>query len=283
MRSVVIVALASVLALAGAAVLASMLTSSPVIASSSSTGQGTAGQSMRDESGAVEAPDAQGTPTDQTVPPDPDSLAQQEAGQGAAGSGSGGPTSAQQATAANPAVLDDLLLRTNEARAAHQVAPLLVDATLEAQAAQWARQMAETGLYEHSDLDRLTSIMNAGPFGAVGENIHAPERQCSAAPTCEHVSAQPTSGTLHVDWMASPTHRINVLDGRWDRAGFGVFCAADGRMWAVALFASSVPTINEPILPNVNDAAFSFDDAGYTCLGEQRANNPSWRHPVGMP
>lgn len=178
---------------------------------------------------------------------------------------------------------EDVVRLTNEARIRNGQAELALDAQLSAAAQEWAETMASAGDYQHSGVDRLTSIMEAGTFGAVGENIHAPERQCSAGPSCTHVSAQPTSGTLHVDWLASSSHRQNMLDGRWDRVGVGVFCGVDGRVWAVSLFASSTPTIDQPILPpGTLTAPLEFNDAGYTCTGEFRESNPSWRHPVTL-
>jgi len=278
---VVVVALTSILAIVGAAFLASALTKSPVTVKSLAPATTSpkvsfddAGDAPLPAASAGEAPlgesPRQGEGTDGPFESDAEVAESSGASVGETASGP-----------ASSLMLDDLLLLSNQTRAAYQMGPLESDPLLAAEAAIWARQMAETARYEHSDVARLSSIMSSGGFGAIGENIHAPERQCIAAPSCSHVMAQPTSGTLHVDWMRSPSHRINLLDGRWDRAGFGAFCAADGRVWAVALFASSTPTLNEPIAPPTAVPELALDDAGFTCPGVQRPSNPSWRHPVG--
>lgn len=181
-------------------------------------------------------------------------------------------------------LVSDVVARTNMVRASYQAGPLTVDPELSRAASQWASEMLETGTYQHSSDERLLGIMNTGAFGAVGENLHAPERQCAAAPSCDHPFADPTSGTLVVDWMRSPSHRLNMLDLRWDRIGVGVACSPDGRLWAAVLYASSTPTTTQPELPVVGPGAEPvLQDDGYTCRGHYRDANPKWQHPVSVP
>ena len=181
-------------------------------------------------------------------------------------------------------MLRDIVERTNLVRAAYAVSPVQDDPDLALAAQAWADTMLESGTYQHSSDDRLVQVMNSGGFGALGENLHAPERQCQAAPTCEHPFANPTSGTLLVDWFRSPSHHGNMLDARWDRIGVGVACAPDGRVWAAVLYASSTPTNSEPVGPSTLPVEEPvLVDNGYTCSGEFRDTNPKWQHPTVFP
>ncbi len=117
----------------------------------------------------------------------------------------------------------DLFVRLNAERAARHLPALHADAGLSAAARAWSQEMSRTG-FRHSNLSRLFS----GRFDFVGENI-AWARGTGVA-----------AGTIHRNWMHSDGHRENILARAYDAVGIGVYCAADGTMWATENFGRSV-------------------------------------------
>ena len=64
----------------------------------------------------------------------------------------------------------------------------------------------------------------------------------------EHIGTGPagvTSGSMHVAWMKSTTHRVNLLAPNLEVVGVGVYCAPDGSLWVTQNFGrfpgSSLP------------------------------------------
>jgi len=168
----------------------------------------------------------------------------------------------------------------NSERVLRGAVPLVQDQNLTAAAREWSLAMQVSG-YAHSSPDRLRMVMENGGFGSLGENIHAPERQCTAASPCESLAAQPTSGVLVFDWMNSTEHRDNLMDPRWTSVGAGVSCTPDGRMWAVMLFArphGAAPA--DPAHGSLIEPIASWVNGGYECSGQVREHNPAWVHPA---
>jgi len=114
----------------------------------------------------------------------------------------------------------DYLDRLNAERAARGLHALAWDDSLSAYAANWSREMAASG-FRHSNIGSLLD----GRFGLVGENIATGR------------GAGVTAGVLHVSWMRSDGHRTNMLSPGFDVVGIGVYCAADGTMFATQVFA----------------------------------------------
>ncbi len=113
----------------------------------------------------------------------------------------------------------DLLRRVNAERQARGIAPLTLDARLSTFAQGWSATMPVSG-FRHSDIRRLFE----GRFNLVGENI----AWASGGST--------TAGVIHVMWMQSTGHRENMLNPAYDTIGIGVYCAANGTMWATQNF-----------------------------------------------
>ncbi len=176
-----------------------------------------------------------------------------------------------------PTVADDVITRLNAERAAAGLPELVVDPYLVEEASLWSEQMTRNG-YTHSSQERLVELSGRIGAGGMAENLHAPEVQCAAAISCEVPEAHPTSGVLHVDWMRSSSHRSTLLDPAWGRVGVGVYCDADGRMWATALFAApaGVGVSGTDVVPYREPTVAGND--GMTCGGFTRQHNPEWRH-----
>jgi uncharacterized protein YkwD len=87
----------------------------------------------------------------------------------------------------------------------------------------WSRSMADTGRLEHQDMQQVLGREDVRGFVGLGENIFT-----SSGPV--------PAGVLHVGWMRSDGHRVNVLNPGWNRLGVGVFCAPDGSVWAAQEF-----------------------------------------------
>lgn len=98
----------------------------------------------------------------------------------------------------------------NQARAQHGVRPLRIDLRLEAAARAKSRAMLRTGTFAHGNFARrLSSFRARGPY--FGENL--------AWGVGSHGSAAGVVGM----WLASPTHRANLLRRNFQRVGLGVY------------------------------------------------------------
>jgi uncharacterized protein YkwD len=113
----------------------------------------------------------------------------------------------------------DLLNRMNDERAARGLGPLAWNASLATYAANWSRTMGTSNLH-HSNIGAL---LGASTFDYVGENIATGSKGV-------------TAGALHVAWMHSQEHRDNILSPGFQSVGIGVYCAANGSMWATTEF-----------------------------------------------
>jgi uncharacterized protein YkwD len=117
----------------------------------------------------------------------------------------------------------DYLDRLNAERQARGLHALAWDPGLAQYATDWSRYMSTNG-FGHSNLGNL---LNGGRFGLVGENIASGGRGVSA-------------GSLHVAWMHSDGHRANMLSPAYDLVGIGVYCTADGSMFATTSFGRTM-------------------------------------------
>lgn len=126
------------------------------------------------------------------------------------------------AAACMPAEERTFLDRTNALRTSQGLRTLAEHDALTAKAEDWARHMAATGTLAHS---KLSAGLEGVAWTAVAENVGV------SVPTGD------TLLTLHEALAASPTHRRNMLDGRFTHMGVGVARSADGRVWVAEVFA----------------------------------------------
>jgi uncharacterized protein YkwD len=131
----------------------------------------------------------------------------------------------EEATRAEPtAPADALLAMVNAARNSEGLPPVTADARLAAVAQAHAEAMHSTRRVAHDSgsgtpLDRVTAANLS--FAAIGENVaHASD-----------------AAHAHRALWASPSHRSNLLDTRFDAIGIGVARDEDGTLWVCELFA----------------------------------------------
>jgi uncharacterized protein YkwD len=109
----------------------------------------------------------------------------------------------------------DFFGRINSLRSSIGAAGLAADASLNNYARWWARQMAITGDFAHSNISSLL-----GPWTIVGENIgYGP-------------SVSPVFSAL----VNSPSHYANMVDTRFTAIGVGVYVDASGYLWTAHIF-----------------------------------------------
>ncbi len=98
----------------------------------------------------------------------------------------------------------------NQARAQHGVAPLRIDYRLEAAARAKSRSMLRTGTFFHGNFARrLTSYRARGPY--FGENL------------AWGVGSRGSAASVVQMWLASPSHRANLLRRSFQRVGLGIY------------------------------------------------------------
>ena len=121
-----------------------------------------------------------------------------------------------------------LLGAVNDVRAAHNLRPLRVDTTLVRAARDYSAKLIRRDIFTHGALGlRLARYGARGPL--FGENL--------AWGTGERASAD----SIVRAWMASPSHRHNLLRPGWQRIGIGsrtgTFLGYDGATVITADFA----------------------------------------------
>lgn len=109
------------------------------------------------------------------------------------------------------AVRRDLLAETNAARAGERRPPLRADPCLERVAQEYAERMLGGGFFGHTS-----------PAGdGVLERVDA--GRCRVSLAAENLAEGPTTASEVVtSWLASPSHRRNLLDPELTRVGFGL-------------------------------------------------------------
>jgi uncharacterized protein YkwD len=109
------------------------------------------------------------------------------------------------------------LQATNATRASLGVAPLTMDAGLQAYARRQAQAMADAGQIFHSQISNLL-----GAWSTAGENV----------------GVGPSVGSIHAALVASPGHFRNLSDPGFVAMGVGVVVDGAGRMWTAHVFAA---------------------------------------------
>jgi hypothetical protein len=124
-------------------------------------------------------------------------------------------------------VTRDVLRLTNEFRTRYRLVALRIDARLSRAAQAHAENMARQGVMDHN-LDGITPGQRATAARYwstyVGENL-------AMIPT--HL---PPASEAVVGWENSPSHRDNMLDGKYRWLGVGVARGADGYVYVVQMF-----------------------------------------------
>ncbi|WP_233488907.1 CAP domain-containing protein [Blastococcus sp. TF02-9] len=133
------------------------------------------------------------------------------------------PPAGDGATPAEERMARAIFDRVNAERTARGLAPVGWSDQLAAVARSWSESMAQSGRFEHQDIGEVLGSGDVEGLRAMGENIATS-------------SAAVPAGVLHVGWMRSDEHRVNVLNPGFDRLGIGVVCAADGSVWATQEF-----------------------------------------------
>ena len=153
------------------------------------------------------------------------------------------PQSAPAAGSAAPAeerIARDIFDRVNAERRERGLAELAWNDALASVATNWSEEMASIGRLEHQDIGALLEREELGGFRGLGENIFT-------------ASAPVPAGSMHVGWMESDGHRVNVLNPGWNRLGVGVHCAADGSVWAAQEFGrtadADIPEVSDEVPP----------------------------------
>ncbi|MBK8914238.1 MAG: CAP domain-containing protein [Phycisphaerales bacterium] len=107
---------------------------------------------------------------------------------------------------------NEILRLVNEERVARGLGPVKFNATLEAQAEEYACELIHYDFFAHvNPVTKSTLSDRAEQFGyiyrVVGENLAA---------------GQQSPAEAFRDWMESPGHRANILDGRFTELGIGI-------------------------------------------------------------
>ena len=106
------------------------------------------------------------------------------------------------------ALANELATLTNQARAFVGVRALSWDSQLACLATDWSRYMASTGTLQHRDLNATLRTAAYSGYRTLGENI-------LRGPTSM------TARQMYDAWMASPSHRANILSAAYTRIGIG--------------------------------------------------------------
>jgi uncharacterized protein YkwD len=134
-----------------------------------------------------------------------------------------------QELASDPAEVEALLREAVEGvRSEHGLPPLEPDRALAAVARAHSEEMVRRGFFDHVSPD--------------GENLDGRLRNAeihfrSAAENIARTRGvkNPVETTVG-EWMASPGHRANILDGKFTRTGVGVAVDADGTVYVTQVF-----------------------------------------------
>jgi uncharacterized protein YkwD len=108
----------------------------------------------------------------------------------------------------------------NADRRAAGVGALCANSQLTGVAQSWANWMAERQSLTHQNLD---DVLATTAFPSVAENLLSGPAGMSI-------------GEMESAWMASPSHRLNIMNGTYSVAGVGFAYSGDGRVWVAVEF-----------------------------------------------
>jgi uncharacterized protein YkwD len=122
-----------------------------------------------------------------------------------------------------PSVEAELLPLTNADRTAQGLGALTRNACMDTVASGYAKLMAGSGVMAHNPAAG-PDVTACRPGASWGDNVGT-TGPCSAK-------------LLEEAWMASPSHRHNILTGSFQQVGFGAWADANGSCWVQVLFSS---------------------------------------------
>lgn len=154
----------------------------------------------------------------------------------------------------------ELASLANGARASVDVGRLAPDGELAAVARSHAARMAEAGRIFHSD--DLSAL-----FGAL-----------DAVMLAENVGMGCAAGGIHEAFLASPSHRSNLLNGRLTHAGYGAASGPTGTLFVTQVFAAYPPPADPAPTPVVTPSP-----APVPAASTARTPVPSTPHPTPDP
>lgn len=122
----------------------------------------------------------------------------------------------------------EILQLVNNQRRKQNRPELRWDEDLARVALDYSRNMAAYGFFDHYDREGNTVIQRAAKvrgWRTIGENLFYSE-------PVDHISTFALSG-----WMASATHRANILESGWTSTGIGIARTRDGEIYITEIFA----------------------------------------------
>ncbi|MFA9445291.1 CAP domain-containing protein [Egicoccus sp. AB-alg6-2] len=170
--------------------------------------------------------------------------------------------SADESAAERHLVAEHNRIRSGASRASLTAASDLTEA-----ARAWSDEMARTGTFVHNpSVGRQICCWTAW-----GENI------AWAGPVDAIGGWKPTADRIMRGWMDSTGHRDNILSSTFDEVGIGISVAANGRMYATAVFRRADGSAKTSSLPTPTvrsgDAACpagSVPTSGFTDVGRSQ-------------
>ena len=122
-----------------------------------------------------------------------------------------------------PGVEAEVVPLTNADRNANGLGSLSRSGCLDAVASRYAEQLARSGVLAHTP-GASAAVSECRPNSAWGDNVGT-SLPCSSA-------------VLEERWMASPSHRRNILTGEFQYIGVGAWTDTTGACWVQVLFSS---------------------------------------------
>jgi Cysteine-rich secretory protein family len=120
-----------------------------------------------------------------------------------------------------------LMAATNEDRTQNGLGPLKWDPALARAAQEHAQRMVREGALSHQYSGESDLVIRAGRSGAHFRVV------------AENLAIGQGPAALEEEWMHSPPHRRNILDGRLNAIGIGLV-RQGGNLWAVEDFADDI-------------------------------------------
>lgn len=130
-----------------------------------------------------------------------------------------------------PGAAEQLMALANRSRAAAGLGPLQWDEQLAAAARAHTLRMAAEGPISHRYGGELGLSERAAKTGARFDLIE------------ENVAVGPSAAGIHTEWMQSPGHRENLMNGEVNRVGIAVV-AVRGVLYATADYAHGVEKLS---------------------------------------
>ncbi len=131
-------------------------------------------------------------------------------------------------------VEDEVLRLSNEERAKAGLKPMSMDSSMRNAARYKAEEMLQYRYFDHNSPYtgspfELLKKFNVS-YNAAGENIQSSTGRSKASVTAEYIVT---------NWMNSPGHRANILNGNFTRMGVGVAFSSNGNLaYESQLFAN---------------------------------------------